>query len=218
MTPPYNQAIILVSPHLLWDDKRYGATAVTRWAAAASAVPLTKEVCQNVIGALLQIAYTHSLRPHIPVDIWAWLKNPPSPPPTLRGRSKGTTSAIVRHVRGLGDVEILKSYFLVVWSEWNFVFGHEEMEISIREDFRGIETSHHRDDLTKRLDYILRELDRGLENHKQHYQRIGVEDTQLAKTQYRRLREVLLEVDKETMEMMTRSHSTFTCALPLPCP
>ena len=71
---------------------------------------------------------------------------------------------------------------------------------------------------------------------KQRRPQIG-EDPQRVRTQYQELKEVILEVDKEAMEILTRtpsrfatfsirspqlvsaeSHSTFTWALLFPCP
>jgi hypothetical protein len=64
----------------------------------------------------------------------------PSLPPECSGRSRGSSADVVRQIRGLGDIEILKSYLLLVWSEWDHVGdeqsgGLAEMQISIREDF-----------------------------------------------------------------------------------
>jgi hypothetical protein len=74
----------------------------------------------------------------------------------------------VRHFRGLGDVDILKSYFLFIWSEWSQLSDVGGMLVSIREDFGGIGMGHHRDDLIKRLDHVLGQLDRGLDYLEQH--------------------------------------------------
>ena len=201
-SPSLDQAIALVSPLVRWDNVLHGEDEVVRWAEAASAMPYTEEVGQNVVNTLLQIAYVESLRPHIPVEIWAWLKRRPSLPPNCRGRSKVTASDAVRDIRKLGDIEILKSYFLLVWSEWNYL-GYsnvDEVEISIREDFCGIEMQHHREELVERLDYVLGQLDRGLDYFKRHQSWVGKGDIQAAKRKYRGLKVVLLEVDMEAME------------------
>ena len=143
---------------------------------------------QDAVDLLLQIAYIDSLLPHIPIDMWAWLKKRPSLPPECRGRRGGTTQRIVRRVRGVGDVDTLKSYFLVVWSEWDdlYNYGLKEMEISIREDFGGIEMKRHRKDLLDRLDHVLEQLE---DSHH--------DEVQYKKGQYGRLKEVLLQVDGE---------------------
>ena len=142
--PSLDQVIVLGSPHVSWyiepHNEDIATRWVTRWAAAASAVPYTEEVGQNVVNALLRIASVASLLPHIPVGIWAWLKKQPSLPPVCDGRSEGTTRNVIRHVRALGDIETLKSYLYLVWSEWGCIdpFSLPEMKISIREDFSGI--------------------------------------------------------------------------------
>jgi hypothetical protein len=148
-----------------------------------------------VVNLLLQVAHVDFLLPHIPIEIWAWLKKRPSLPPVCQGRLRGTTPDIVRHIRRLGDIEILKSYFLVVWSEWDSLYsiGLDEMEIAIREDLDGIEMGSHRQDLIKRLDHILEKLESfELHNPQKHQNRV-----QLRKKQYGKLKDVLLEVDGE---------------------
>ena len=154
-----------------------------------------------MINALLQIASIDSLRSHIPIDLWAWLKKLPPLPPVCRGRRTGKKEAVVLHVRQLGDIEILKSYFLLIWSEWNFLFisGLDEMQISIREDFAGIELRHHREDLVERLDHVLGQLDRGLGYIEQHQPDINPYQLHRAKMDYKMLKEVLLEVEQESL-------------------
>ena len=105
--PSLDWIITLASPHVSWHDEPYDRNMVARWAKAASAVPYTEEVGQNVVDVLLHIASVDSLRPHIPVDIWRWLKNQPSLPPECSGRSRGSSGDVVRQVRALGDIEIL---------------------------------------------------------------------------------------------------------------
>ena len=72
--------------------------------------------------------------------------------------------------------------------------GFYEMQISILEDFRGIGMEHHRADLLKRLDHVIRQLDRGL-----YFKRLDPafnEDyLQRTKHQYQYLREILLEAN-----------------------
>ena len=156
-TPPLRHAIPLIFPVIIWDAGLH------------------------MVDLLLQIAYHDSLRRHIPLGAWAWLKERPLLPRICRGRCFGTTGAIVQHIRGLEDIEILKSYFFVVWSEWDFIYpdGIEEMEISIREDFGGIGMEQHRKDLVERLDHVVCRL------------RVP---GQKREKQYKKLKEVLLEV------------------------
>jgi len=207
--PPLNQVIVLVSPHVYWSDGQRNENMVTRWAGAVSAVPFTEEVGQNVIDALLQIASVDLLRPHIPVGIWAWLKKRSPLPPECTGRSEGTKEDVVRHVRELGDIEILKSYLLLVWSEWNPIYskpeGLAEMQVAIREDFSGIGMGRDREDLIEQLDHVLGQLDRGLEYFEEHRPALDESDIQRAKGQYGELKEVLLEVDREAMTVLART-------------
>ena len=163
-----SRLITLFSPYLPW-DRAANPDFVSGWAAAALATPYTEQVGQSVVDALLQIATFYHLRPHIPRDVWALLKKQPFLPPYCPGRNQGTSGDVVRHIRGLGDPEILKSYLLLVWSEWSLPFssGLEEMLVSIRKDFGQVGTRHHREDLVERLDYILEELGRGLEHFEQ---------------------------------------------------
>ena len=201
-----NRVMVLMSPHADWGQEP-NTNTVTRWAEAALAVPYTEEVGQSVVDALLQIASNNSLQPYIPVTIWAWLKKRPSLPPICRGRSVGTLCDVVRTVRGLGDVEILESYLLLVWSEWDTVYlsGITEMCASIREDLGGIGMGRHREVLIKRLDYILGQLDRGLGHLQQQNPVLGGDHIPEAREQYGKLREALLEVDRKASEVLTRT-------------
>jgi len=74
----------------------------------------------------------------------------------------------------------------------------------------------HREDLIKRLDHVLVQLDRGAGYLDQEKPGVGEEAIEQAKKQYMRLRDVLLKIDMEAVEILTRSHSTFNCALSLP--
>lgn len=205
-SPPLNRVIALVSPHISWGDILHGRSAVIRWAAAVSVVPETEEIGQSVADTLLQLSDISSLRPHIPVGTWAWLKKVQSLPPVCHGRTVGSWPDVVRHVRGLGDVEILKSYFLLVWSEWDYLYypGLEEMGISVQEDFAGIGMWGHRKDLINRLDYVQEQLNRGLEYLNQHDPRIDHYHVRTAQARYGKLHEVLLEVDGEATKTLTR--------------
>ena len=203
------RTIVLVSPHIPWHGDLRDEDLVMMWAEAVSEVPYTEEVGQDVIDAILHIASTEQLGPQIPVGIWSWLNRRPSLPPACHGRSVGTKRNVVRQIRGLGDIGILKSYLLLVWSEWDCIFdrsGYAEMQISIQEDFGGIGMGGDRRDLVERLDHIQGQLALGLGHLKQHKLWTD-EDIRLAKRQYQRLKEVLLDVDKEVMEVLTRKPS-----------
>ena len=209
-TPPsLDWVITLLSPHAPWNTEQYDGNMVTRWAKAASAVSYTEEVGQNVVDVLLQIASVDSLRPHIPAEIWVWLKKQPSLPPQCPGRSRGSSGDVVYRVRSLGDIEILKSYLVLVWSEWDCIDdqdsgGLAEMQVSIREDFGGVEMWHHRQDLIKRLDYVLEQLDGGLDGLKQHKPSLETDHISRAVAQYSELKRVMVEIDAEAMNSLAR--------------
>ena len=210
-TPPFpDLVIVLIAPCMDWRRSLQDGNAVARWAAATSAnsvIPHTRGVDQAVVDALLQIVSFPSLRPHITIDIWAWLEAQPSLPPKCWGRSEGAGKDVVRHVRTLGHVEILKSYFLLVWSEWNFIYETDltEMTTSIREDFSGTGMRRYREDLIKRLDHVLGQLDRGIGYLVQHDWGITPSHIRRTKGCYKELKRVLLEVDGEEANIPTRT-------------
>ena len=196
-TPSLNRAIILMPPCLYWDDEWADETTVTWWAAAALALPYTEEVGQNVVDVMLQIASHRSLKPHTPTDIWVWLKKRPSLPPWSLGPRRAIYSDVIDQIRGLGDIEILKSYFLVVWSEWVYLpdVHLARAQVSIREDFGGIEMRDHRKDLIERVHHNLGELDQGFAYLKLRWPNYPEHWIGWAKESYKRLERVLLEVD-----------------------
>ena len=196
--PTLDWAIVLVSPYLPWRDTWYNGSAIDRWAAAVSAFTYIEAV--GVVDALLQVSSNDSLRSTIPVGVWSLLKMRPSLPPVCRGRSWGARPEVVRYVRGLGDIEILVSYLLLTWSEWEPLSGPitNEMEISIREDLCRIGMWQQREDLIKRLDHILRQLGRGSEYLEPHGHGMDRNAVNQATEQYTKLRNVLLEVEGET--------------------
>ena len=205
---PPSRIVLLVSRDVHWGPWTK-MIVVTRWVAAALETPYTEEAGQCVVDTLLQIVSVGRLQPHIPVDIWAWLKKRPSLPPVCHGRSVGTRGHVVRGVRELGDVEILESYFLLVWSEWEAIYwdGLIEMVTSIREDFCGIGMERHREVLIERLDHILGQLDRGLGHLRQQNPSLGEGHISTARKQYEKLNEVLQGVDGEALEILTRMPS-----------
>jgi len=206
-----NQVFVLASPYVSWCNGLYDENMVTRWAAAAAKIPYTEEVGQSVVDALLHIASVDSLRPHIPVGIWAWLKRRPSLPPECSGRSKGSERDVVCHIRALGDIEVLESYLVLVWSEWDPILSDGFVEIctSIREDFGGIGMEHYREDLIKRLDHVLGEFTSNAGIVSAMFPRFKIHNFSCmslrAKEQCRKLKNVLLEVDREAMNVLART-------------
>ena len=213
--PPLHRAIMLTSPYINWYSELCDGSMVSRWVrsvAATSAAAYTEAVGQSVVDTLLQIAQVDHLRPHIPVDTWTWLKKPPSLPPVCWGRRWGTSFDIVHQIRGLGDIEILKSYFLLVWSEWNWPPGSglDEMKIAISEDFGGIEMWCHREDLIERLDYVLGQLEQGWEFLQLHNPWVDEYQVEIAKERYRSLKQTLLGVNRKATETLTRMSPQLT--------
>ena len=159
-----------------------------------------------MVDVLLQIALVDGLVSSIPIGVWSWLTKRPPLLPTCLGRYVGTRSHVVKAVRALEDVEVLKSYFLLVWSEWDDLRDHrgfDRMCASIREDLSGAGMGNHRTELIQRLDHVLGELDRGLGHLKQHNPDLGKYDLWKMKRRYKKLRELLLEAEKRTSFQMT---------------
>jgi len=196
------QAIILASPYIPWEDFATKEPLIQLWAAAASTVPYTDDIGQSMVDTLLRIANDASPRP-IPAGMWSWLNKRPPLPPVCWGRFRGSTQRVARAVRTLGDTEILKSYLLLIWSEWDEPWwaGLNEMCASLREDFNGIGMEHHRQDLLRQLDNVLGRLDLGPEHP---YAKLDTHLIQRSKKRYGKLREVLREVDRETTVTLIR--------------
>ena len=199
--PSLNYAIALMPPFISQFFCLDTRNRVARWAAAVSTVSPSEEVCLSVVYRLLNISHDDSLWSSIPVNVWAWLKKRPHFPPNCQARRDGSWGFVARHVGALGDVEILKSYFFLVWSEWNYVYGTDDMENSIRRYFGGMRMQRHRNDLIHRLDTIQGQLNRGLEYIKQHQPWVEEDDMETRKRDYERLKGALQEVDRETMEI-----------------
>ena len=208
-SPSLNRFIALASRHFTTSTLSDQLT-VSRWAEAVLKVPYMDEVGQSVVDAAMQIAYSDSLRPQIPTEIWMVLKKRPCLPPVCFGRSLGTTSNVVRHIRRLEDPEILKSYLFVVWSEWDPLqpSGPGEMKISFREDFGGIGMWGHREDLAKRLNCVLEQLDRGFEWLKTHNRFLHEYEFEQSKEQYEELRDALLDIDRDATNILIREPLT----------
>jgi len=187
------QAIILISPYIPWDLLPDRGDLVQQWAAATSKVPYTEEVAQDVVNTLLQIASIGDLLPHITIGIWSWLIEQPALPPVCSGRYFGTQQHVVEAVRKLEDIEILKSYLFLTWSEWDTLDDFHEICVLVDEDFGGVEMGHHRADLIQQLDHILNQLDLGFEYLAQHNPYITEEAFHSMKYQYQRLKEAMLE-------------------------
>jgi len=199
------RAAILASSHMPWVHFTNGERLVQLWASAVLAVPYTEKIGQIVTDALLKIAGS-PLLPYIPSGMWLWLGKRPSLPPDCAERRWGSAEEVVRTVRVLGNVGTLTLYLLLVWSEWDYVLGLEEMCVSIREVLGGIWMGRHREDLSRRLDHILGQLDLGLEYLRQSKPGLSEDGIQRMKAEYGRLKEVLLEVDRGVTGTLIREY------------
>jgi len=217
------RAATLASPYFLWWSrsccfKKDKAQAAQAWVTTASAVPREKEIAPSAVDVLLQIAHLGLLQPNHS-EVWSWLTLQPSLPPICEGRRLGSDSHVVQTIRNLKDIEILKSYLVLIWSEWNSLrSGFPEMCNSIPEDFGGIEMYSHRGDLMQRLDHVLGHLDRGLAHLRYERPNTHVIDLQKRKDQYGELRTILLETDRKTLEILTRMSSGLVIYLNPPTP
>ena len=227
-------AITLISLYM-FQDLLSDEDLAQMWAAATSTVQYSEEVAQSVVDTLLRLAYQPEGIQPITVNIWrSWVTKQPALPPICLGRYCGSNSHIVKAVRGLKDIEVLKSYLLITWSEWDTFDSVDEICASIDEDFGGVGMGPHRADLIQRLDYILSQLDRGVGYLSQHNPSVGENRVQAMKRQYQRLREASLETNLKTIirvfdsiivpvhiltgQKLIGSHVIFMCAVPLLCP
>ena len=193
---PLKRAMILALPHVPWWQFTNGVHLIQLWVTAVPAIPYAEDIGQSVVDTLLQIAFSDTLSPHVPADMWSWLNKRPSLHPVCWGRYQGTSRSVVRRIRRLGDIEILKSYFLLVWSEWDDLRsgGFSEMYTSIWEYFSGAWMGDHRQDLLRHLDRVLGQLDLGLEHLRQHKLSLDEDIIQQMKSEYGELKKILLKV------------------------
>ncbi|KAF9783437.1 hypothetical protein BJ322DRAFT_1070828 [Thelephora terrestris] len=180
--------------------------AMRLWIAAASGLPDTDAVRESMVNALLQIAYDDELRPHIPPAAWEWLKKRPVLPAGSFALQVSPPKGFFRTIRKFQDIELITSYLFVFWSEWD---GEpycvcEEVRRLIKEELKGTHAAGCRTDLIQRLDHVIPKLDGRL--------LVG------CGSEYAEYKTELLELGKGASNVLTGSHSTFMCALPLPCP
>lgn len=226
-------AAILISPYLNWTSPQ-SSDWVEIWKFAVFLAPNTEEVSCSVVDTLLQVASVGSLQPHIPAHLWSLVKGQPALPPICRGRSVGSVGSVLQLVRELGDIDILKSYLLLTWSEWDCPSSGLDGIHTLIWYFSGIGMFQYRADLLQHLDHILTQLNLGLDHFREQKPSISGNIIQQMKDQYGEFRELLLEADREAMStlacksyqysvhfLFTDSgiayHATFTCAIPLPC-
>jgi len=189
------KAAILASPYVPWYRREFKGLVQT-WVAIASTIPKEKEVAPSIVNALLRIAFFGLLPPGNHGEVWSWLTLRPSLPSLCKGRRLGSHPRVMQRVRGLKDIEILKSYLLAIWSEWDSLQGDgfPTMCECIREEFSGVEANSHRAELVQRLDEVIGELDKGLEYLRRDRPDLEEEGLQEGKGQYEELRKILKEI------------------------
>jgi len=213
------RAAVLAGPNIHWGQGQSvdAQGLISKWAAGISVAPHTEDVAGSVVDTLLQIAANPHLRPFIPADAWSWLNERPSLSPTCRGLSSGCHRDIVRMVRALDDTEILTSYLITIWSEWK-ILGYDnfvEMQISVREDFKGIGAGYHRAELIQQLDSIVDELYRRSRNpdvtpeDELWREKVG-RSSRVMEGRYREFKRVLQEVEQKGNEILNRTSICFT--------
>ena len=228
------RAIVLASPHIPWVQLGDRGDLVQSWGTTASATQYTEETVRSIVGTLSQITRQDKLVPYIPIEIWLWLAKRPSSRPISWKHDLGTGGFVVRAVQAFKDTEVLKSYLIPVWSEWDSLTsnGFDETCTLIEEDFGKVGMEDHRTDLIRHLDHVLGQLDRGLEYLKQHNPEFDEDRLQRAKDRHRKLRDTLLKMDTKeiactcypiitlfsmpTQADIPESHATFAYAFPLP--
>ena len=196
---------ILAFPYTSWDTGD-SHDLVRAWVETASAIPKEEEVAPSVVDALLQIACYELLPPGNHGEVWSWLILRPSLPPICRGRCLGSHPNVMQQIRGLKDIEILKSYLLIVWSEWDPPWNLSTMRECMREEFSGVEASSYRAELVQRLDEVIEELDEGLAYLQRDQPDLEEEIVQGRKEQYEELR--------RTLEEIPEAPETPTCMCP----
>jgi len=189
------RAAMLAFPYIHW-NRGESRGLVQAWMATASVIPKEKVVAPSVVDALLQIAYFDLLPPRNHGDIWSWLTLRPSLPPICYGRRLGSDPRVMQQVRGLKDIGILKSYLLIVWSEWDTLEHYDSPTMSecIREEFSGVGENSRRTELAQRLDEVIGELDKGLAHLQRDKPDLTGDQLQTRKGQYEELRKILKEI------------------------
>ena len=209
------RTVVLVLPFIPLHCSTTGEGLVRRWMAAASTVQHTEVVAQCVVDTLLRVSSAKWILPHITVDIWSWLTKGSSLPPAVRfDRSYKSSPHTVRAVRELGDIEILKSYFLVLWYGWSPLWDEDvdDVRASLREDFDGYGMGHHRTDLVQRLDQVLERLDHESVSASLAGMCLGAHHP-CKKRVYRELKDVLLDMNIEAVSRTSHLLIMFLCML-----
>lgn len=196
------RAAILALPHLelVWLDSDDARTFIDLWISAADALEHTEGVCPAVVDVLLQMAFFHSIRAHITPKAWRWLNKRPSLPPRCRGRLLCSIgSNVLPAIRSRKDTELLTSYLVTMWSEWDCAgeWAFEGMCEVLKEEFccgGGDEVMRERrTDLLARLNWVLGELSRGWEYLRMKNEDVKPNEFELIRERYRELKRILVQ-------------------------
>lgn len=147
--------------HSLLSHASDTSAMMQHWIAAASTLPYTNDIGESVVDTLLRITFRDDLRPHIPAVAWEWLKKRPVLGPDCQGLKVGASLEVFQSVREFGDLELITSYFFIVWSEWSRCYpsGCTAMLEFIRTELRGVEGVGYHADLIQRLNDALSQTD-----------------------------------------------------------
>ena len=175
------------------------------WMEAASAVPYTDNVGGSVVVGLLNMASIDRLLSHIPVVAWDWLNKLPVIPAECAALLPGPTKSVVQTIQQLGSVKLIALYLCIIWSEERKISsdGFSAMGRLIREELGGIGAAGYRKDLIRRLDCVLSQLDL-----RQARQSLLGNPWDPTVRGYEKLREELLEIDREATKILTGTSST----------
>ena len=166
------------------------------WISAADTLEDMEGVCQAVVDVLLQMAFFHSVRPHIAPKAWSWLNKRPSLPPHCRGRLLCSIgSNVLPAVRARNDIELLTSYLVTMWSEWDCAgeWAFEGMCQALREEFCGDddEVRKRRKELLARLNSVLGELRKGLRYLRVWHPDMHPDELRIIRERYEELKRIL---------------------------
>ena len=194
----FKRAAILALPYLelAWLDSDEICSFTELWISAADALEETEGVCQAVVDVLLQMAFFHSVRTHITPKAWSWLNKRPVLPPRCRGRLLCSIgSNVLPAIRALDDIELLTSYLITMWSEWDCAgeWAFEGMCQALLEEFRGDEVREHRMALLGKLNTVLGELGKGLGYLRMWHPDMQPGELEVIRKRYRELKRILLQ-------------------------
>lgn len=195
------RAAVLALPHLelSWLDSDGIRDFIELWISAADALDDTEEVRQAVVDVLLQMAFFHSVRVHITPRAWSWLNKRPALPPRCRGRLLCSIgSNVLPAIRAHNDIELLTSYLVTMWSEWDCAgeWAFDGMCEALWEEFCGDddEAREYRKDLLGRLNLVLGELGKGLGHLKVRHPDMQPDELEVIRERYKELKRILVQV------------------------